>query len=61
MASWVVNVLVDRHSPGGEWSKQNRLLVDKYSPCGEWSKLTDLLMIAASCDILQDTFSSGLS
>jgi hypothetical protein len=20
MASWIVSVLVDRHSPGGEWS-----------------------------------------
>jgi hypothetical protein len=41
MASWIVSVLVDRHSPGGEWSRKNRLLVDRHSPCGEWSRLTD--------------------
>jgi hypothetical protein len=40
MASWIVSVLVDRHSPGGEWSRQNKLLVDKHSPCGGWSRLT---------------------
>jgi hypothetical protein len=28
MASWIVSVLVDRHSPGGEWSRHNRLLMD---------------------------------
>jgi hypothetical protein len=41
MASWIVSVLVDRHSPGGEWSRKKILLVDKHSLFGGWSKLTD--------------------
>jgi hypothetical protein len=41
MASSIVSVLVDRHSLGGEWSRQNRFLVDRNSPCLEWSRLTD--------------------
>jgi hypothetical protein len=41
MASWIVSVLVDRHSLGREWSRQNKLLVDRHSHYGEWSKLID--------------------
>jgi hypothetical protein len=26
MASWIVSVLVDRHSPGGEWSRQEQIV-----------------------------------
>jgi hypothetical protein len=41
MTSWIVSVLVDKHSPGGEWSRHNRLLVDRHSLYGGWSRLTD--------------------
>jgi hypothetical protein len=44
MASWIVNVLVDRHSLGGEWSKQNRLLVDRHSSYEEWSRIDKSLV-----------------
>jgi hypothetical protein len=44
MASWIVSVLVDKHSPGGEWSRQNRLPVDKHSLGGEWSRKNKLLV-----------------
>jgi hypothetical protein len=27
MASWIVSVLVDKHSPSEEWSRQNKLLM----------------------------------
>jgi hypothetical protein len=41
MESWIVSVLINKHSPGGEWSRQDKLLMDIHPPYGGWSRLTD--------------------
>jgi hypothetical protein len=51
MASWIVNVLVDKHSPGGEWSRQNRLLM-YHGQLFSWG-------IAWTGRMVQDSYSPG--